>query len=54
VLEVAEAEIALATEQAAHLAGVVAMIDAQGFFRPLATDGASAALSRQHRLVVVD
>jgi len=47
VLEVAETEIALATEQAARLAGVVAMIDAEGLSRLLAADGAGAALPRQ-------
>src|SRR5262245_46059200 len=54
VVEIADAEIAPATEQAAHLLGRVTVIDAQSLLRPLAADGARAALLCQQRVVVFD
>src|SRR5262245_57059637 len=54
VVEITDAQIAPATEQAAHLLGHVAMIDAESLLRLLAADGARAALPRQQRVVVVD
>jgi hypothetical protein len=54
IAEVADAEIAPATEQAAHLLSRVTMIDAQPVRRALAADGARAALLRQQRVVVFD
>src|SRR5262245_13930119 len=52
VAKIADAEIAPATEQAAHLLGRVTVIDAQSLLRPLAADGAPATLPRQQRVVV--
>src|SRR5262245_35287768 len=54
VAEIADAQIAPATEQAAHFPCHVAMIHAQSLLRLLAADGARAALPRQQRVVVVE
>jgi hypothetical protein len=54
VAEIADAQIAPATKQAAHFPGHVAMIHAQSLRRLLAADGARAALLRQQRVVAFD
>jgi len=52
VLVVAEAEIAVAAQEAAHLAGSVTMIDAERLARRLA-DAADLSLPLQHGPVVL-
>ena len=54
VVEMTNAEVASTAEQAADLAGDVAMVDAQGLRAFLAADGACAALALQQRLVLLD
>src|SRR5882757_9208053 len=54
VLEMAEPEIAAATEKAAHLAGDVAMVDARGLRECLLADRAGAVLLGEQGLVVGD
>src|SRR5262245_56965946 len=54
IVEIADAQIAPATEQTAHLLGHVAMIDTQSLLWLLAADGARAALPRHQRVVAFD
>jgi hypothetical protein len=53
VLEIAEAEIAAAAEQTAHLVADVAMVDVERLARLAGlADGADAVLARQQRIVI--
>jgi hypothetical protein len=52
VLELADGEIAWAAKEPAHLAGGMAVIDAQGAGGLLAADRAEAALLRQHEVEI--
>ena len=54
VVEMTDAEVAVAAEQAADLAGDMAMVDAQDSRAFLAADGARAALTLEQRLVLLE